>query len=307
MRKHTVPEIVRQLLGSWRSRLRHPELVGLTKRIKPLFQTLHAVAQSRNNCALIVNAGLLKAGKSMLFRYLSGMHERFASGAARCTIKTETCRVVLGAHEADFADTPGIDANRSDQAEAETALSEAHLVVFVHSMSQGELQMQEIEFLRRLKNHLASTGLNESTIIPVLTRSDEVNGETDQQQLMQRIREQWNNAFDESSPDWLCTSAPRFVKGLETGNPRWTELSGIPSLRACLEQRVAILHDQLPHLARARATRTIDEILRSLKTEEQARVRQVIIEKRRIQEENRRCRQRLDELLESIERGRDNF
>src|SRR5690606_2928495 len=72
---------------------------------------------------IVANAGLLKAGKSSLFNAISGQQEKFATGAARCT----TVQQALAMNGFQLVDTPGLDANDTDTAEAESVFQKASL------------------------------------------------------------------------------------------------------------------------------------------------------------------------------------
>src|SRR5262245_47809196 len=62
----------------------------------------------------VVNAGLLKAGKSSLFNALIDVPEHFATSAGRCTTKPQ--ELDRGTHV--LVDTPGIDATGYDTRDA---------------------------------------------------------------------------------------------------------------------------------------------------------------------------------------------
>ncbi|HNV69352.1 MAG TPA: 50S ribosome-binding GTPase [Candidatus Ozemobacteraceae bacterium] len=299
----TRQDILQQLLNSWKNEVRHPDLAGLRRRLSSLTDRLEAVGAETDDVVRIVNAGLLKAGKSLLFSALSGRRETFAVGAARCTLKSATCSF----GDALLCDTPGIDAYDEDQREAEKALQNAHLIVFVHSMSQGELQAPEITFLTTLRAMVQSNGPGDLRIVPVLTRTDEVGERKEQERLVRRLQEQWRETLNEPSPEWFRTSATRFMKSLATGDQRWAELSGVPRLRAYLEHRVPELRSLIPCLRRRRMQEIIDAMAIPVKAAEQERVRIALAKKRAAAEKAQRQRRHLKELMESIEARRSSI
>lgn len=134
---------------------------------------------SRSDNPVIVTWGLMNAGKSSLLNMLTKHIEQeyFKTNDFRET-------AVISAYETDqltYLDTPGLDANTSDNLEALKGVRKADIVLFVHQL-QGELEKNEIEFLKEISTSFGQYA--EQNIILVLSKVDkEDQSKVDQIQL----------------------------------------------------------------------------------------------------------------------------
>jgi tRNA U34 5-carboxymethylaminomethyl modifying GTPase MnmE/TrmE len=186
----------------------------------------------------IVNLGLLNAGKSSLFNAVLQQPNRLKTGAARTTASTE--EVTWGETSALLLDTPGLDALEVDALHAAQSARLQDLVVFVHSLEQGELEMGELEFLDKL----AAKGVELSAdyCIVVLTKNDRKE-RVEAEQIVARVVDQWKARLG-VSPHPLCVSSQDFLDALAQGRTgRRLEDSGIPELQTWLQTRTNSLSD----------------------------------------------------------------
>lgn len=121
--------------------------------------------QNADNRPTVVAYGLMNAGKSFLLNMLTQHIEEefFKTNDIR-----ETAEIKRFASEKYiYLDTPGLDANEADDAQAQFGASQADIVLFLHQ-PQGELEANEVKFLKKLKQSFGSYA--ESNIILVLSK-----------------------------------------------------------------------------------------------------------------------------------------
>lgn len=116
---------------------------------------------------VIVAYGIMNAGKSFLLNMLT-QHlddEFFKTNDVRETSEVKR----FESEKYIYLDTPGLDANNADDMQAQSGVSQADVVLFLHQ-PQGALEASEVKFLKKLKKSFG--GHAESNIILVLTKID---------------------------------------------------------------------------------------------------------------------------------------
>lgn len=123
--------------------------------------------QNADNRPSIVAYGLMNAGKSFLLNMLTQHIEEefFKTNDIRETAEIKK----FESEKYIYLDTPGLDANEADDAQAQFGASQADVVLFLHQ-PQGELEANEVKFLKELKQSFGSYA--ESNIILVLSKID---------------------------------------------------------------------------------------------------------------------------------------
>lgn len=143
--------------------------------------------QPENNKPVVVAYGLMNAGKSFLLNMLTQhvQQEFFKTNDIRETAEVKK----FEAENCIYLDTPGLDANDSDNLSAEFGVSKADVVLFVHQ-PQGALEANEVQFLRKLQTSFGEYAA--SHIIIVITKIDK---ETPEKilQIEEEIRNQCQN------------------------------------------------------------------------------------------------------------------
>jgi GTPase Era involved in 16S rRNA processing len=107
----------------------------------------------------------MNAGKSSLLNMLTQHIEEefFKTNDVRETAEIKK----FESEKYVYLDTPGLDADEADDAQAQFGASQADIVLFVHQ-PQGELEAKEVKFLKELKHSFGSYA--ESNIILVLSK-----------------------------------------------------------------------------------------------------------------------------------------
>ena len=100
----------------------------------------------------IVNAGRMNHGKSSLFNSLLN----------KPIFAVDDIRTTMTRQDADFSqdvvmvDTPGLDADSSDDKVAFDAYRRANLIVFVHTVKTGAVERDDIDSLNRMAKEAVS-------------------------------------------------------------------------------------------------------------------------------------------------------
>ena len=121
--------------------------------------------QNTDNRPTVVAYGLMNAGKSFLLNMLTQHIEEefFKTNDIRETAEIKR----FESEKYIYLDTPGLDANGADDAQAQFGASQADIVLFLHQ-PQGELEANEVKFLKELKQSFGNYA--ESNIILVLSK-----------------------------------------------------------------------------------------------------------------------------------------
>ena len=133
--------------------------------------------EKNHNKINIVNAGLLKAGKSELFNAISGK-QFFETGVVRTTIENKK----LDLDNYVLIDTPGLDANFEDSKMAFDGYKDADIIVFVHNAVDGELNKIEIESIKEIMKLFEDSKVFFDSSILVVTHVDQLQNEEEEEQ-----------------------------------------------------------------------------------------------------------------------------
>ncbi|MCI8297626.1 MAG: hypothetical protein HFG22_17465 [Lachnospiraceae bacterium] len=202
------------------------DITGFEKRVAELGARKKAITKK-----CIVNAGLLKAGKSTLFNALLG--ERvFESDVIRATVKNQK-------REAEgyfLLDTPGLDANAQDTKEALTAYAKADAIVFVHNLQEGEFNQVEIDSIEQIGSLYGDKKAFFQKTILALSHKDQV--EEEYPDICRRIEEQCEGSIKGHFCKIVCVDPAGYLKGVDEDKELLKKASGIPelkeALRACI-------------------------------------------------------------------------
>lgn len=197
-----------------------------------------------NTKPVVVAYGLMNSGKSSLLNMLTENVEPefFKTNDIRETIENKG----FEGERYIYLDTPGLDANNEDDNYAESGVNQADIVLFVHQ-PQGELEANEIEFLRKL---LSSFGEYASQhIIIVLSKMEKEEAEKIQA-IERRIHQQCQTELGFSATIFQVSNK-RFQAGILKSQQALISRSNIPELAA--------------HLARLAATATAPRARRAMR------------------------------------------
>lgn len=165
-----------------------------------------------NNNILVTNAGPMNSGKSSLLNAIMGKRDVFKTGDIR---ETKLNRAELWQKKIELVDTPGCTStNDSDRKEAFKAFMEADLILFVHNLSLGGIDKQELEVLKYLQNLYSISEFQKRTII-VFSRLDEVGIDDEVIQRNTNECEELIRSNLKVDLQYFRTSTKRYFTGVE--------------------------------------------------------------------------------------------
>lgn len=179
----------------------------------------------------IANTGLFSSGKSMLFNALLNRteSERFKVGAIPTTKKGDKERL---SDRVEILDTPGINANDTDDNEAFHSLMEADIILMIHNIKTGMLDKYEHDWLRRIAGEM-DTGEIQKRMVFVCTWIDESGTGEETEKKVNEIKRQLKGLLSIDIDLWEVSSK-RYYTAKEKNKPRLEEASKIPQLREYL-------------------------------------------------------------------------
>lgn len=182
---------------------------ALIKESNDLIKMIADTKKSSSNMQekpVIAVWGLMNVGKSYLLNMLSRHldDEYFKTNDIRETAEVKE----LETDECIYLDTPGLDANSADNAEALKGVEQADVVLFVHQL-QGELEQVEIDFLKNVTESFGD--FSDSHIIMVISKIDKED-ESKVLEIQDKILKQCQELLG-FEPQCFLISNTRYHKG----------------------------------------------------------------------------------------------
>lgn len=198
---------------------------NLKKRIEDLKKR-----ENEQNSWLIVNAGLLKAGKSSLFNAIAGK-DVFETDVVRATIQNK--KVELDNYA--LLDTPGLDACEADDITAFSGYLDADLILFVHNLLEGEFNQIEVDAVNQMKQLFDSQEKFFENVILVLTCRDQ---KEEYKNLKIQIDTQCEKVFGYHFQKIFCVDSIGYLKGKREEKLLLVQDSGIEELMDEIRNRI---------------------------------------------------------------------
>lgn len=211
-----------------------PESLRGHPEVAEAYQRYLANRRKADNPRLRIAAcGVYNAGKSSLLNVLVGQFaegtEAFKTGDVRVTSRISEKR----AGGVIYVDTPGVDGGEEDDGTAWSGILGADCFLYAHRLRTTEFEQQEIAFLRLLKKQVQ--GLKDRLAL-VVTQIDAADDETDAANRQAAILEAFQSAAGFKPRTTFLVSARRFIKGSVEGKAGLVARSGVPELKAWVEQ-----------------------------------------------------------------------
>jgi len=130
-------------------------------------------------------------------------------------------------HNIIWFDTPGLDAEEKDDLKAKEVLQEADILCFVHSLVEGELDLNEMKFLRD------NQSMVEKGII-LLTKLDQ---QKESEQVISKIRK--NLKSENINMEFFAISSERYQKYMGSKNENWLLKSNFLEVKEYLSDHIA--------------------------------------------------------------------
>lgn len=215
----------------------------------------------------IVNAGRMNHGKSSLFNALLD-RETYKVADVRQTVENQ--REAYQDH-VYFVDTPGLDANAADDAEAYSIYKKANFIIYVHNPRIGELHKQEIDHIARLADVLTPEFFWSHFAI-VMTFAEEFTGGGEQamEEILQQVRGALQQRFSGVEAKIFCVSNALYGKAAKLKDERkksiFLQKSHIPELRGFIDAHIPEWQQENVALQEGRFTRIREGALARLGT-----------------------------------------
>lgn len=180
----------------------------------------------------IVNAGRMNHGKSSLFNSLLN----------KPIFAVDDIRTTMTRQDADFSqdvvmvDTPGLDADSSDDKVAFDAYRRANLIVFVHTVKTGAVERDDIDSLNRMAKEAVSPEYFWRHFVLVFSNIDEYDADDAEDSKKMRIIEEESlrniksGCGEHDFPIFRVSNA-YFHDGNEANSEQLIAMSGIRELK----------------------------------------------------------------------------
>lgn len=180
----------------------------------------------------IVNAGRMNHGKSSLFNSLLN----------KPVFAVDDIRTTMTRQDADFSqdvvmvDTPGLDADSSDDKVAFDAYRRANLIVFVHTVKTGAVERDDIDSLNRMAKEAVSPEYFWRHFVLVFSNIDEYDADDAEDSKKMRIIEEESlrniksGCGEHDFPIFRVSNA-YFQDGNEANSEQLIAMSGIQELK----------------------------------------------------------------------------
>lgn len=208
--------------------------LGLKKEINNLVTIIKNIKNQSDIKIAVV--GLYNHGKSTLLNALSESLDKsnFKVSDKRETRENQELSCYIDKHKVTYIDTPGLNADDSDDNEAISALDKGDIMIFVHSINAGDLIADEVQYLENMAKCYGNSFVKNT--IFVLTRADSCSDD-DKQQALEVVKKQFSNIFKiEITP--LIVSAENYIKGKNGDKKLLIQKSNIDSLKEKLNDMI---------------------------------------------------------------------
>lgn len=146
------------------------------------------------NQITVTCVGLYNHGKSTLLNVLikDFEYKTFKTADARETILNKT--VIY--NDIKYVDTPGLNAQEEDDRKVMEAIENSDITLFVHTITTGEFNKKEIEFLNKVKKYWENPKKFIERTIFVLSRIDNIENREDIANTTNKMQEQIKEIFN---------------------------------------------------------------------------------------------------------------
>ena len=265
-------------------------------------QTRMREIQREGENVYIVNAGIMNHGKSSLLNSLLD-REVFAVQDVRTTREAKETEWIPNVY---LVDTPGLQAEESDDSEAYAAYRRANLILFVHTAKVGELHREELSGINQMKKLAPSENYFWKHFCLVFTFK-EADEESNLQAICEKSLQDIESACGGRGIDVFFVSNLRYAKGRREGKDVLVQHSGIQELRNYLMQNVSLWKDENAQLSRSKYERDRQETLEKL-TEEKKKIKKALERKKTsIQKKHNQLYHQVEDIYDMVNRRQAEF
>lgn len=216
----------------------------------------------------IVNAGRMNHGKSSLFNSLLN----------KPVFAVDDIRTTMTRQDADFSqdvvmvDTPGLDADSSDDKVAFDAYRRANLIVFVHTVKTGAVERDDIDSLNRMAKEAVSPEYFWRHFVLVFSNIDEYDADDAEDSKKMRIIEEESlrniksGCGEHDFPIFRVSNA-YFQDGNEANSEQLIAMSGIRELKEYILAHLDAWRQEQTQLMEQRFSQAKREIMEAIQGE----------------------------------------
>ncbi len=263
--------------------------------IKEQLYKIIRVFEKYDQKEVVINAGLLKAGKSSLFNAVIG--ERiFLVDSIRATIDSEE----YNAGDFLFIDTPGLDANDKDSKIAYETYKYADVIVYSHNVNEGELTRVELEEIEKIAKIFGGAKKLFRSMILVLTHSDQKEDD-ELEAITNKVIEQLQNKFDALPYQTFSVDSKAYLEGLEQGSDILMDSSNIAQVKVSIKNLLSEQKNNNNSLFRQYINREISQIVeKNQKIITEKRVEMTTLEKNIVKTNFSKVKKDLDSTIKNL-------
>lgn len=222
------------------------------------------IAEIKADCENIhiINAGIMDHGKSSLFNSLIDKNI-FEVKDIRTTVKNQKenwCDNVF------LIDTPGLEAEKSDDTAAYDAYRRANMIIFVHNLNVGELHEKELAAINKIKNLFNNDEFFCKHFCLTLTFK-----ESEEDENITAIRQKSladiKTHCDISDFPVFIVSNSAYQKGIAENKKNLVSQSGIPELKDFLQKNFSTWNNENVYFCAMRIANEKKDLIAELQQE----------------------------------------
>ena len=210
----------------------------------------------------IINAGIMNHGKSSLFNSLLDK-EVFAAQDVRTTMENQDVQWLDNVY---LIDTPGLEAEQSDDAAAYNAYRRANMIVFVHNVKVGELHDKELNAINKIKTLFNNDEFFCKHFCLVLTFKDSDSDDSITSIRAKTLGDIKNHCGISDFPTFIISNS-RYKKGLAENKQNMIRHSGIPELREFLKKNFSTWNKENAYFRTMRISNEKQNLIAQLEQE----------------------------------------
>ena len=248
------------------------------------------IDQLTKNEVKVVALGLMNHGKSSLLNQLVGKTDNsiFAVAEQRTTCSAQSFKY----KNCLYIDTPGLQAENNEVV-LET-IATADIYLFVHNLTQGELNQQEMDYLKFIASQQDLSSFLSSTIFVMSNAVSDAISKSEINTIINCIKQQLEQIFGTNNTyQILAVDSIAYAQGTELNSNELIKLSCIPLLKS----KISNLRKNLKsHIERAKIAPIYNEVNEISKQIEQLKE----IFKKRLEETEAEHQQLQEEYLTDL-------